>query len=64
MADTIGCDNVAITTDKQGNIVITVDPKKRLGRSASGKTVTVASTRGAAKLPSGLMVNLNVYVKE
>lgn len=51
---------VAIYGDK---IVVTIDGSYRGGLSASGKTVRVASTLGNVKLPNGVTLGLNAYVK-
>lgn len=44
--------------------VITVDLAARLGKSASGKSETVASTEGNVEVPGfpGLRIGLNAYV--
>lgn len=52
--------------DIKGNILtITVDLSKRFGKSASGKTFTIASTQGNQSTghASGAVVGLNVYTK-
>ena len=55
-------DNVVFTV-KGNTLTITVDLSQRLGTSTSGKSTTVASTRGNAKVPgSPVVVGLNVYV--
>lgn len=54
-----------VTMDVQGDVlIIKVNLKERFGKSASGKTTVIASTRGAAALPGGEQVSLNVYTKE
>lgn len=48
-------------------LTITVDLSKRLGRSASGKTVLIASTGGNVSIPGavkGETLGLNLYTKE
>lgn len=45
-------------------LTITVKLSERLGPSASGKTIIIASTEGAIALPNGEQVSLNVYVKK
>lgn len=49
-------------------LTITVDLTKRLGRSASGKTVGIATTRGNVTIPGlddpNIKVGLNIYVKD
>lgn len=48
--------------DVKGNtLTITVQLDQQHGPSASGKTIIVASSCGAVKLPTGESVNLNVY---
>ena len=44
-------------------LVIEVDLTGNFGLSSSGKTITVASTNGFAKLPGGLMFSVNVNKK-
>jgi hypothetical protein len=52
-----------VTTKVSGHtLTITVDLSKRFGPSASGKTIIVASTRGAAKVGE-VSLALNVYTK-
>lgn len=58
-------DNVKF--DIKGDVLtITIDLSKRFGRSASGKTIKIASTNGnqATGHKSGAIVGLNVYTKE
>lgn len=54
--------NVVINGNK---MLIEVDLAKDFGRSASGKTVIVASTEGNADVPDheGFKMGLNVYKK-
>jgi hypothetical protein len=54
-------ENVTIEK-KGGKLVITIDPKKRLRPSKSGKTTLVASTGGAATMDDGLKINVTAYV--
>jgi hypothetical protein len=56
----IEMENVTIEK-KAGKLVITIDPKKRLRPSKSGKTTLVASTGGAA-LIEGIKLNVTAYV--
>jgi hypothetical protein len=52
-----------VTTKVSGNsLTITIDLSKRFGPSSSGKTIIVASTRGAIKV-GDVSVALNVYTK-
>jgi len=55
--------NVAMK--KQGNtLTITVDLSKEQGRSASGKTMIIATTSGNKPVPdSDATIGLNVYRK-
>jgi hypothetical protein len=58
-------DNLEILSEF-GSVKIMLDPTKRLGISASGKTITVASTHGftPVQLPDGttLYISLNAFV--
>jgi len=50
----------------KGNVLtITVDLSKDFGLSASGKSVSIASTKGNAEVPGkpGVKIGLNVYKK-
>ena len=54
--------NVKLTV--KGNILtIEVDLSQTFGASASGKSITIASTKGNAQVPGtkGIKVGLNVY---
>lgn len=54
--------NVKVET--KGNVLtITVDLKKDLGPSASGKTNLIATTHGSMAIGDGVIVNLSVYKK-
>lgn len=58
--------NVEMKVDGD-KLTITVDLKKRLGPSKSGKTQTIASTSGSVKLDGKhekVSVGLNVFAKE
>ncbi len=49
-----------------GNILtITVDVTKEFGKSASGKSITIASTEGNVSIPEkeDIKIGLNVYRK-
>lgn len=50
---------------KDGKAVITIDLTKTFGRSASGKSITVASTKGNVVLDGtgGVTLGLNAYKK-
>ncbi len=52
----------------KGNILtITIDLSQRNGRSASGKTINIASTHGNVAVPGsmkGETIGLNVYTKQ
>ena len=60
--------NVKVELAEDGILTITVDVKKRLGESKSGKSLTVASTYGNLSLaPVGapdLTLGLNLYQKK
>jgi hypothetical protein len=48
----------------EGNILtVTVDLSKDFGASASGKTISIASTKGNVSIPGheGVKIGLNVY---
>jgi hypothetical protein len=49
----------------EGNkAIITIDLDKRGSRSKSGKTISVASTRGGKKIPgTDVALGLNAYIK-
>lgn len=52
--------NVKITqTDKK--ITIEIDTTKEFGLSKSKKTISIGSTKGAAKLDNGIIIGLNCY---
>ena len=61
-------DNVEVTV-KGDTLTITVDLSKRLGPSATGKTIGIATTRGNQPISpsfahsSGAVIGLNVYTK-
>lgn len=48
-----------------GNILtLKVDISKRLGRSSTGRTITVASSGGGQRIPgTDVTLNLNVWAK-
>jgi hypothetical protein len=58
---------INVHTKIVGNILtITVDLSERHGPSASGKTISIASTKGNIKLPpphADISIGLNVYIK-
>ena len=48
----------------KGNVAtITIDLSKRLGKSASGKTVIIASTQGNVEIAEGVSLGINCYTK-
>ena len=55
-------ENVAVSV-KGKKLIIEIDTEHRGGLSASGKTIRVASTLGNIKLPCGITLGLNAYVK-
>ena len=42
-------------------LTITVDLTKNYGESKSGKSITIASTKGNKDLDNGVTVGLNIY---
>lgn len=52
--------NVKVTQSKQ-KITIEIDASKTFGKSKSGKTLTIASTKGNVKLDNGVVLGLNCY---
>jgi len=58
-ATTVG-NNVKVTQTK-AKITIEIDATKEFGLSKSGKTISIASTRGNSKLDNGLVLGLNLY---
>jgi len=47
---------------KDGKLIIEIDLTKELGPSKSGKTITVASTRGNQRIEgTDAIIGLNVY---
>jgi hypothetical protein len=53
--------------EKNGKVVITLDPSGRHGRSKSGKTEIVASSQGNVAIPTSkgiVVIGVNAYVKE
>jgi len=59
MATTHG-NNVKVTQTAK-KITIEIDASKEFGLSKSGKTISIASTRGNVKLDGGLVLGLNLY---
>lgn len=58
-------ENMGVEISKDGILTIMVDLKKEFGRSASGKTTIIASSKGNVALAGagGAIVGLNVYKK-
>lgn len=48
-----------------GQLVLKVDLSKDFGKSASGKTTVIASSRGNVEIPGqpGVFIGLNIYRK-
>jgi hypothetical protein len=47
---------------KDGKLIIEIDLTKEFGLSKSGKTITIASTRGNQKIEgTDVVIGLNVY---
>ncbi len=62
MSEQLG-ENVKVEV-KDGEAIITIDLKHRGGPSSSGKSITVASTRGNIIIPgTDVVLGLNAYVK-
>lgn len=59
--------NMKLAVSADGILTITVDLKHEIGLSATGKTKTVATSSGFAKIPGdkyeGISVSLNVNKK-
>ena len=53
--------NVKISVDKKGIMTIVIDTTKELGWSKSGKTITIASTKGNKEVAPGIILGLNSY---
>lgn len=49
------------TTIKGNKLIIEVDLSKEYGLSASGKSVSVASTKGNKAVADGIMMGINIY---
>lgn len=58
-------ENIEMRVDGE-KLVVTIDLKHRGGRSASGKTLRVASTGGNVDVPGApnVKIGINAYVKE
>ena len=62
--------NITASVDADGILTLKIDTKARLGESASGKSVTVASTLGnkgkesIPGLPDGVFLGVNCYAKK
>lgn len=52
--------NVSVVTEGD-KLIITIDTTKSFGASASGKTLTVATTSGNKDVGDGLILGLNAY---
>lgn len=55
-----------VTMEVKGEkLILTVDLSKNLGKSKSGKTVVIGSTKGNQPVPGkeGMFVGLNIYKK-
>ncbi len=57
-------DNITVSVDANQIATIQIDLKNRGGRSASGKTIRVASTEGNKPIKgTDVVLGLNAYVK-
>lgn len=63
MASTTYGKNVQVTQTAK-KITIEIDTTKEFGESKSGKSITIATTSGNAKLEHGLTLGLNCYKKK
>lgn len=58
-------DNVMADITEAGTLTIEIDTKKNFGASKSGKTITIASTRGNVRLQdedgNEIVMGINVY---
>jgi len=54
---------VKISEDKK-TATIVIDLTKRAGRSASGKTMVIATTNGNAQIEPGIFLGVNCYTKD
>lgn len=52
--------NVEVKVDGK-KAIITIDLAKDYGRSKSGKTIIVASTKGGKQIADGITLGLNCY---
>jgi len=53
-------------TEVDGKLVITIDPTKKVGPSASGKSLIIATTSGNIPVIVGkkeMVLGLNLYIK-
>jgi hypothetical protein len=54
--------NVTTKVSKDGKkLVVEIDLTKEFGLSASGKTISIASTKGNKDVYNGIIMGLNVY---
>ncbi len=57
--------NADVAVDENNIMTITVDLSKEFGLSKSGKTITIASTKGNKSVPDAeggeVVVGLNIY---
>ena len=56
--------NIEATVTDDGILTLRIDLRKRGGRSASGKSITVATTSGNRTIPgSEVVIGVNAYIK-
>ncbi len=55
-------DNLQITV-KGTKAIIEIDLSQNLGKSSSGKSIMIATTRGAEQIAPDVMANINIYKK-
>lgn len=49
------------TTVKNGKLLISIDLSAKPKKSASGKSLVIASTRGNSNIGDGIMLGVNCY---
>lgn len=57
-------DNVRITNETAEKITISIDKSKSFGKSRTGKSEIIATTRGPVQLSDSLFLNLTVWRKK
>lgn len=57
-------DNVRVTNETAEKVTISIDKHKSFGKSRSGKSEIIATTRGPVQLSDSLFLNLTVWRKK